>query len=423
MNIIDIRKTAVPKIGFAALAAAAAFSAVFFYAGPAGAQIKMAPGTLPVEIIMKNLPTKPETPPAGRPGFPAPGMNKAPLLQGLPRPADTGAVMLNLRDAANAAAAAIGAGTAEAALIPSVPLSYSLPEGYAGTFEASIDKLYMKKDELPENITMASVAKMKTNPQLSTTKADFEKIAKEAFRGSVTTANWRVAHTSFYKGKDADDDTIYICVAIEYKREASEQSFKRDIESLKNYLKKETSDEYVMLEKFPFLIVMGSNQTGDYEFSTVKEIASRLKVKLFGAAAVEPAPIVYPAEKTVTAPAAAGKTGEVGVDKATGEVNLKPTAPQQESGTVEVGAGVGEGAAVPAKAPANNPAAAVKTPAPEANEKSPAAGNKTAADKAAAAKQPGSKFKAIVEDMKKDKNKSRKDGKNISTDDITADEQ
>lgn len=403
MKMTDIRIIHGFKNGVAALAAAAAFSAVFFCAGAAGAQIKMAPGTLPVEILMKNLPTKPGT-----------------------HSADTGAVLLNLRDAAKTAAAAIGAGTAEAELAPRVPLSYSLPAGHAGTFEASIDKLYMKKDELPENITIASVAKMKTNPQLSTTKADFEKIAKEAFRGSIATANWRVAHTSFYKGKDADDDTIYICVAIEYKREASEQSFKRDIESLKNYLKKETSDEYVLLEKFPFLIVMGSNQTGDYEFSTVKEIASRLKVKLFGAAAVEPAPIVYPAEKTETAPAAASKTGEVGVSKppaaaATGEVNLKNRAPQPESGTVEIS--VNEGSAAPAKASADKPAAAGKTPAAKADEKSPAADNKNSVDKPAAAKPPVSKFKAIVEDMKKDKNKDRKDNKNTSADDITADEQ
>ena len=401
MKITDIRKIAGLKSGLAALTAAAAFSTVFFCAGPAGAQIKMAPGTLPVEIIMKNLPAKPGMPvPAGRPGFPAPGMSSAPVFQGMPKPADTGAVMLNLRDAAKTAAAAIGAGTAEAELAPRIPLSYSLPAGYAGTFEASIDKLYMKKDELPENITIASVAKMKTNPQLSTTKADFEKIAKEAFRGSITTANWRVAHTSFYKGKDADDDTIYICVAIEYKREASEQSFKRDVESLKNYLKKETSDEYVILEKFPFLIVMGSNQTGDYEFSTVKEIASRLKIKLFGAASVEPAPIVYPAEKIETAPAAR-KTGEVGINKTpaaakTGEVNLKT--PATESGTVEV--------------TVNEVAAASGTPA------AMSAGAKTAA-----AKPPASKFKAIVEDMKNDKNNDRKDDKNIPEDDITADEQ
>jgi hypothetical protein len=390
MNTIDSGKTKVLKSGIAALAAAA-FSAVFFYAGAAGAQIKMTPGTLPVEIIMKNLPAKPGMPvPAGR---------------------------LNLRDAANAAAAAVGAvgaGTDEAAVVPSVPLSYSLPADYAGTFEASIDKLYMKKDELPESITMASVAKMKTNPQLSTTKTDFDKIAKEAFRGSITTSNWRVAHTSFYKGKDADDDTVYICVAIEYKREASEQSFKRDIESLKNYLKKETSDEYVLLEKFPFLIVMGSNQTGDYEFSTVKEIASRLKVKLFGAASVEPAPIVYPAEKTETAPAADGKTGEVGVDKApaaakTGEVNLKMPAPG--SATAEV--------AVNGDAAASRTPAAAKTPdAVKTNDNAPAP-----AAISAAAKPPASKFKAIVEDMKKDKNKRRKDDKNISADDITADEQ
>ncbi|HBC75881.1 MAG: hypothetical protein A2008_11350 [Candidatus Wallbacteria bacterium GWC2_49_35] len=382
MNIIDSSKTTVLKSGLAALAAAAAFSAVFFYAGAAGAQIKMAPGTLPIEIILKNQQAKPGTPPAGRSGLAAPGMNKAPLLQGIPKLADTGAVMLNLRDAANAAAAAVGAagaGTAEAAVVPSVPLSYSLPADYAGTFEASIDKLYMKKDELPESITMASVAKMKTNPQLSTTKADFDKIAKEAFRGSITTSNWRVAHTSFYKGKDADDDTVYICVAIEYKREASEQSFKRDIESLKIYLKKETSDEYVLLEKFPFLIVMGSNQTGDYEFSTVKEIASRLKVKLFGAASVEPAPIVYPAEKIETAPAAAGKTGEV---------NLKKPATATESGTVEV----------------------------SVNENAPPAGTN-------AVKPAATKLNAIVEDMKNNTSKDSKNDENITADEITADEQ
>ena len=169
----------------------------------------------------------------------------------------------------------------------------------------------MKKDELPANLIMAKISKMKTNPQLSTTKSDFDKITKEAFRSNISSANWRVAHTSFYKGKDADDDTIYICVAIEYKRDISERSFQKDMEILKNYLKKETSDEYVLLEKFPFMIVMGSNQTGDYEFATVKEIASRLKVKLFGDVKVEPAAIVYPEVKPPASDASGGdKTGE-----------------------------------------------------------------------------------------------------------------
>lgn len=293
----------------AALSAAAAFSAVLIFCGAAGAQIAAPGGTLPVEILMKGRQHMPR--PAGAPGAPAipAGAAKPHLFPGAPASAGTGSIMIVPR---GAAAPRYGApGTAETELAPATPLSYSLPAGQTGTFEATIDRLYMKKDELPENITLAQVAKMKTNPHISTTRADFEKIAKEAFRGSVSTTAWRAAHTSFYKGKDADDDTIYICIAVEYKRDTPHQSFRRDVESLKKYLKKETSDEYVLLENFPFIVVMGSNQVGDYEFSTVKEIASRFKVKLFGAAAaVEPAPIIYPPEKIEVA-AAAGNTGEV----------------------------------------------------------------------------------------------------------------
>lgn len=196
-------------------------------------------------------------------------------------------------------------------------LSYRLPAEHSGTFEASIDKLYLKKDELPANLAIAKVSKMKTNPQLSTTKSDFDKIAKEAFRSNISSTNWRVAHTSFYKGKDADDDTIYICIAVEYKRDISQRSFQKDIETLKNYLKKETADEYVLLEKFPFIIVIGSNQTGDYEYATVKKIASQLKLKLFGDIKIEPAAIVYAEAKPAAAEISGGdKTEEIKIDTA-----------------------------------------------------------------------------------------------------------
>ncbi|HOD43160.1 MAG TPA: hypothetical protein PKL57_21615, partial [Candidatus Wallbacteria bacterium] len=270
---------------------------------PAFAQDASGKATAGVEIGRKTPAVKITPVPLRAPGTPMPGLPKPQTPWGV-KAAETKSLP---------AAAEV---TAETAVSHKGAVSYQLPSGYSGTFEASIEKLYLKKDDLPDNLVLAPVAKMKTNPQLSTTKTDFEKIAREAFRGSVSTSNWRVAHTSFYKGKDAEDDTIYICVAVEYKRETNPQSFAKDIELLKLYLKKETSDEYVLLEKFPFMVVMGSNQIGDYEFATVKEIASRLKIKLFGAAPVEASAVVYPAEKPASSVTAAAATTEAALKSA-----------------------------------------------------------------------------------------------------------
>jgi len=206
------------------------------------------------------------------------------------------------------------AGTSPVEISNPGALSYQLPANYSGTFETSIDKLTLKNEELPESLTLASVAKMKTNPQLSTTKKDFDKIAKEAFRNKIATANWRIAHTSFYKGKDATDDTLYIIIAVEYKKDVTPDSLKKDCEELKKYLKRETSDEYVILEKFPFLVVVGANQNGEFEFSSVKELSTRLKTKLFGAASVESKPVVY--SPPAVAPEKPQSSGEVEIKAA-----------------------------------------------------------------------------------------------------------
>lgn len=302
------------KLALLIPAAVLIFSAQPF-AASAFAQEASGKATAAVEINRKAPAVKITPAPLRAPGTPMPGLPKPQAPWGVKAP--------EAKSMPSAAEA-----TSEAAVSHRGAVSYQLPSGYSGTFEASIEKLYLKKDDLPDNLILAPVAKMKTNPQLSTTKADFEKIAKEAFRSSISTSNWRVAHTSFYKGKDAEDDTIYICVAVEYKRETNPQSFAKDIELLKLYLKKETSDEYVLLEKFPFMVVMGSNQIGDYEFATVKEIASRLKVKLFGAAPVEASAVVYPAEKPAASVAAAPATAEAALKSAapaasTAEAGLK----------------------------------------------------------------------------------------------------
>lgn len=346
---------------------------------PAGASASApnASVTAPVELNSKpgvskfpSLPLKPSGAFKADPRSKAPGA--APYIPAalpklppsLPKmPFVSSEVKTELKAAGETIANMLNESTSEAQTFTKGALSYQLPAGYLGTFETTIDKLYMKKDELPANLVMARISKMKTNPQLSTTKSDFDKITKEAFRSNISSAGWRVAHTSFYKGKDADDDTIYICIAIEYKRDISERSFQKDMDILKNYLKKETSDEYVLLEKFPFVIVMGSNQTGDYEFATVKEIAARLKVKLFGDIKVEPSPIVYPEAK----PSAADVSGG---DK-TGETRLAPAAAppieaKNDTDSVSVGA---DAAAVKAPAPAEIKANVIsedkKSPAPE----------------------------------------------------------
>ena len=334
-----------------------------------------------------------------------------PSIQRLPAiPAE---VKTELKAAGEKIADMLNESTSEAQTFTKGALSYQLPAGYSGTFETSIDKLYMKKDELPANLVMAKISKMKTNPQLSTTKSDFDKITKEAFRSNISSANWRVAHTSFYKGKDADDDTIYICVAIEYKRDISERSFQKDIEILKNYLKKETSDEYVLLEKFPFIIIMGSNQTGDYEFATVKEIASRLKEKLFGDIKVEPAAIVYPEVK----PPAADASGS---DK-TGEIQVAPAAATSidtKNDTVTVSIGTGNESTVTTEILVSNTPAASKKQ-----------GKKVDADPAKVKTLAPAEIKTnVISEDKKSSEPESKTGKKetkepISIEDITPDEQ
>jgi hypothetical protein len=353
--------------------------------------------------------------------MPANILQLPPSVQRLPALPDE--VKTELKAAGEKIADMLNESTSEAQTFTKGALSYQLPAGYSGTFEAAIDKLYMKKDELPANLVVAKVSKMKTNPQLSTTKSDFDKITKEAFRSNISSANWRVAHTSFYKGKDADDDTIYICLAIEYKRDISERSFQKDIEILKNYLKKETSDEYVLLEKFPFIIVMGSNQTGDYEFATVKEIASRLKVKLFGDIKVEPAAVIYPEAKPAAADISGGdKTGETKINPAA----VPPPDAKSDTGSVSIekgneskaaaGSGNETGDAVTAEIPGGNTSAAS-----EKQQK------KSGASPAAAKTQAPAKIniKTIAEDKKSPEPKTvKKDAKEIiSIEDITPDEQ
>ncbi len=346
-----------------------------------------------------------------------------PSIQRLPAiPAE---VKTELKAAGEKIADMLNESTSETQTFTKGALSYQLPAGYSGTFEASIDKLYMKKDELPANLIMAKISKMKTNPQLSTTKSDFDKITKEAFRSNISSANWRVAHTSFYKGKDADDDTVYICVAVEYKRDISERSFQKDIEILKNYLKKETSDEYVLLEKFPFMIVMGSNQTGDYEFATVKEIAARLKVKLFGDIKVEPAAIVYPEVKPAAADISGGdKTGETKINQAP----APPLDANNDTGSVTIENGNGNGAkagagsgtetgnTVTAEAPGGNTSAV--------SEKQGSKG--VSAPAAAETRSPAKAVSRTISEDKKaaePKNLKKKDTEIISIEDITPDEQ
>ncbi len=305
-------------------------------------------------------------------------------------------------------------------------LSYRLPAGHQGTFETTIDKLYMKQDELPGNILLARVAKMKTNPQICTSKADFDRISKEAFRSCISAANWRIAHTSFYKGKDPDDDTIYICIAVEYKRDVSELSFQKDIELLKTYLKKETSDEYVLLEKFPFIIVMGSNQTGDYEFATVKEIASRLKVKLFGAENVEAAAIVYPETQ------ASGAAGQESIrEAATAETQILSIQEKKNDITSETELITPEKNEKTNKT-SEGPSKKVRTGHAAENAETPGIANtaKNKPESASKTPEPARPSARIIsedtagENSKKDSSPAAKtDKENISLDDITADEQ
>jgi len=206
-------------------------------------------------------------------------------------------------------------GTAAAEEISAVPkggaLTYQAPAGAQSSMEVSIEKLTLKAEELPESINMASTAKMKTNPHMATSQNDFTKIAKEAFKNRVQFNNWRVVHTSFYANREGQDDTLYILISIEYKKEMNPEIFKKDISAIKQYLKKETSDEYVLLENFPFVSVVAANQMGDYEFAIVKELGDRLKVKLFGVTPVAPVPVVYDAPKTQPEAAAQNGTAEV----------------------------------------------------------------------------------------------------------------
>lgn len=198
-------------------------------------------------------------------------------------------------------------GTAEVSAAPRGAVNYIMPETARSTFETSIEKLTIKAEELPETISLASVAKMKTNPHIATTQSDFVKICKEAFRNKISPAMWRAAQTTFFAAKGGEDDTLYILVAIEYKRDTAFSSYQKEASALKRYLKKETSDEYVLMENFPFLVVLAANQNGDYEFSVVKELAERLKIKIYGTASIQGSMVNYEG-----APAGGG-TSEAGL--------------------------------------------------------------------------------------------------------------
>ena len=194
-----------------------------------------------------------------------------------------------------------GKGTREISIPSRGAVSYAMPETAKSTFETTIEKLTVRSEELPDGISLASVAKMKTNPHISTTQSDFAKICKEAFRNKVSATLWRAAQTSFYSAKSGEDDTVYIIVAVEYKRDTTYDAYQKDVSSFKRYLKKETSDEYVLMEKFPFLVVIASNQNGDYEFSVVKDIGERLKIKFYGTSDVAGQTINYDAGMKTTA--------------------------------------------------------------------------------------------------------------------------
>ncbi|HNY10287.1 MAG TPA: hypothetical protein PKK26_01720 [Candidatus Wallbacteria bacterium] len=246
---------------------------------------------------------------AGAAPQPAPG-EKKPALSAPPAPgvatpqASTGEVV-----AVTAPAALKATPTAEDAAPKSGALTYQAPLNAQSSVEVSIEKLTLKSEELPESISMASIAKMKTNPHIATSQNDFAKIAKEAFKNRIQYNNWRVVHTTFYANREGQDDTLYILISIEYKKDMNPEIFKKDMSAIKQYLKKETSDEYILLEKFPFVLILAANQIGDYEFATVKELGERLKFKLYGTTDIAPVPVVYdtPGTAEVSTPAPANK--------------------------------------------------------------------------------------------------------------------
>ncbi|MEZ7890822.1 MAG: hypothetical protein QMC67_03665 [Candidatus Wallbacteria bacterium] len=199
-------------------------------------------------------------------------------------------------------------GTGEVSAEPKTAVNYQMPLNSSDSFETAIEKLTLKNEEVPETITLASVAKMKTNPHIATTSGDFSKISKDAFRSKVSSSNWRAVHSSFYMNKSGEDDTLYIIIAIECKKDISADVFKKEVSDLKRYMKRESSDEYVVLEKFPYWVVIASNQNGDYEFSIIKDLGEKMKIKLFGAsAAVAPVPVTYDGNAKKVPEAVSGK--------------------------------------------------------------------------------------------------------------------
>jgi hypothetical protein len=143
----------------------------------------------------------------------------------------------------------------------------------------NLDELEVRENELPKDLIYTRVPKFPENPALLRDDRDLKRVSREAFDMELYWRYWNGANITLMTD-GLNESIYYYVIAIEFKSRRLGPIEKSEIEHLKEYMKKTVGDEAIILEKYPFIIVIASDFQGEEQFKNVKLLGDILKKKI-----------------------------------------------------------------------------------------------------------------------------------------------